>query len=1111
MSSRLQIALEFMMVFAFVVVIFLVLFATISAQRALALNSQIFAQLQTVAQNIVMQLNRAVASGDGYTAKLPIIGTAGNLNYNITLSNTGAVMVQAKLGSQVIQAIAYSQARNIISGSAYQSKSGYYTLPISSGTISIQNSLGSICVDYLCENPGLQAESISLYSKSVYVPVFNGHSYINAGNSQALMPSSITVAGWVYLSSNTPWMMVDKATGGTSGSYYIYGDCLTGCGGSPEFSIYGPTGSRFNVPFGSLTTSKWYFLVGTFNASSGIEETYLNGEERGFLSGASLGSNNANLLIATYASGSYSMNGSLANIQIYNVSLSSNQILSLYNEGIGGAPVSTNNLVGWWPLNGNANDYSGNNNNGNVNGALVYRSVSEISANVSGYGGSPVQGALVGFTTSLGSFSTGSSTISFTNINGTARAFLNQNGTSGQAFITATAFNGNSSTEPFLDWWWPMNQGVGNISSSIGAISSQGIIYNASWAGPAFRARFSGNGWITVPNSTAFNFSSGDFAISAWVKTSSNSSDNEIVAKGGSCSVSGYKLITYNGQLRGSINNAGANPYYTVVSPQQINNGQWHFVVFQVENLTASNMYLSLYIDGGLANVSGPFSTTSWAPLTSDHFGIGSSDAVNPVTCPNFFNGSIANVQVYKGALTKSQILKMYLNGISSPPSSSNLVGWWPLDGNANDYSYHGNYGSIYGNVQFTEPAMPQQRYFNSTSILAGTFNGYNSIINIPSTLQLPNGNAPGTICAYGKPYAYPGTYSSNDGWSWLFSYGTGNSGNARFIGFSSSLPYGIDFGSYGHDVIASYQYPLNQWLFICGTYNSTNATLYVNGEMLKSEKLAFDTIPSQIRIGDQVNPLSEYFNGQIADVQVYNESLTSAEISTLYGEGIDGVPILGAGLLSWWPLNGNTADFVNNGAMGTPTSVSYTEAHSVETYGALRSLNGYGINFNGQNSYIGVQGSSQNEFTNYTIAMWVNTKNTSNEQFFFNANTVTGIMALGTQNNGKLCIDVDGSCQSIAASIPKSAWYFYAVRVNGTKLSTFLNNAEVSSLTTSAPIITGAKYLGTFTSGSLVSNASIADVQIYGQSLTNSQIYSLYQANLPPKASITVPLSWES
>jgi len=63
------------------------------------------------------------------------------------------------------------------------------------------------------------------------------------------------------------------------------------------------------------------------------------------------------------AGGGY-YNGILANVQVYNASLSANQVQALYLEGIGGAPMKLQNLIGWWPLNGNSNDYSGNNNNG---------------------------------------------------------------------------------------------------------------------------------------------------------------------------------------------------------------------------------------------------------------------------------------------------------------------------------------------------------------------------------------------------------------------------------------------------------------------------------------------------------------------------------------------------------------------------------------------------------------------------------------------------------------------------------------------------------------------------------------------------------------------------
>ncbi|MGC8628960.1 MAG: hypothetical protein ACP5T4_01995, partial [Candidatus Micrarchaeia archaeon] len=59
-------------------------------------------------------------------------------------------------------------------------------------------------------------------------------------------------------------------------------------------------------------------------------------------------------------------NGSIANVQLYNASLPPAEIQMLYKEGIGGAPIDLQNLVGWWPLNGNTNDYSGNGNNGKI-------------------------------------------------------------------------------------------------------------------------------------------------------------------------------------------------------------------------------------------------------------------------------------------------------------------------------------------------------------------------------------------------------------------------------------------------------------------------------------------------------------------------------------------------------------------------------------------------------------------------------------------------------------------------------------------------------------------------------------------------------------------------
>ncbi len=59
-------------------------------------------------------------------------------------------------------------------------------------------------------------------------------------------------------------------------------------------------------------------------------------------------------------------------MQVYNASLSASEVQALYQEGIGGAPVKPQNIVAWWPLNGDAKDYSGNNNGGQTVGPISF-------------------------------------------------------------------------------------------------------------------------------------------------------------------------------------------------------------------------------------------------------------------------------------------------------------------------------------------------------------------------------------------------------------------------------------------------------------------------------------------------------------------------------------------------------------------------------------------------------------------------------------------------------------------------------------------------------------------------------------------------------------------
>ena len=125
-------------------------------------------------------------------------------------------------------------------------------------------------------------------------------------------------------------------------------------------------------PLPSINPGVWYFLAYTYNTSSKVITFYENGNSTSASTSMSFNSVAMNQFDIGNADngnvGQTDFYGYITNVQYYNTTLSSSEIQALYLEGIGGAPIDLQNLVAWWPLNGNANDYSGNNNNGVPNG-----------------------------------------------------------------------------------------------------------------------------------------------------------------------------------------------------------------------------------------------------------------------------------------------------------------------------------------------------------------------------------------------------------------------------------------------------------------------------------------------------------------------------------------------------------------------------------------------------------------------------------------------------------------------------------------------------------------------------------------------------------------------
>jgi len=213
-----------------------------------------------------------------------------------------------------------------------------------------------------------------------YVGYFTpaGGSHINTAQFISLYKRSFTVTAWI----NSP----KAAEGPYDISIFGEGNSTKGCGSTTTdmcmhlvirsdtiyFGFYGDDLSSSET----LKDNTWYFVAWVYNITNNYKYIYLYGGGYSGLDSSGASANSFQLQSGTTCIGSEMtcsgawFNGTIANVQIYNTSLSANDVQALYLEGIGGAPIRLQNLVGWWPLNGNANDYSGNGNNGqasNVN------------------------------------------------------------------------------------------------------------------------------------------------------------------------------------------------------------------------------------------------------------------------------------------------------------------------------------------------------------------------------------------------------------------------------------------------------------------------------------------------------------------------------------------------------------------------------------------------------------------------------------------------------------------------------------------------------------------------------------------------------------------------
>ena len=419
----------------------------------------------------------------------------------------------------------------------------------------------------------------------------------------------------------------------------------------------------------------------------------------------------------------------------------------------------------------------------------------------------------------------------------------NANDTSG----SATTYNGTATSVDFLS----NNYGIAKFDGS-----SSGVTATRSWSSnSAYTIGF----WFYLePGAT----SGGSFV---WQDGGTNQTAVFINYYG---SGNTFQFLINH---KGTTNTGNQIPY--LFEPD----GKWHYYV-----ATFSGTSGNLYVDG--QKVVGPFDLSPKTDVNSSLY-LGGIYRYNNVTYR--IPSTTGDIQIYSTNLSDAEILQNYnaekhkyaygLNGFWLPlnntsigniDSSSNLklhldasnnTSYTGSGTNWNDLTTNNNDGTISG-----------ASFLSSTNGGVFDFDGSNDRVSLTNSLN-------SSTKAF-EIWLNPDNFSADQ---WPFQQGNGQ-GVENYLRIYSS---GVQVRMGNQTLTHSYT-TANKWIHVVGTQKSGNGfEFYFNGVLVQETTNSLSSLSNDyFNLGVRYNAgYQGYFNGQIAQVRIYDKVLTAQEVITNY------------------------------------------------------------------------------------------------------------------------------------------------------------------------------------------------------------------------------------
>ena len=302
---------------------------------------------------------------------------------------------------------------------------------------------------------------------------------------------------------------------------------------------------------------------------------------------------------------------------------------------------------------------------------------------------------------------------------------------------------------------------------------------------------------------------------------------------------------------------------------------------------------------------------------------------VTPASATTYPNqtGTVSSTEGGTGAASNTATLTVVTPACYAPPT--NMVSWWPAEGNANDIA-GSNSGTVIGLTGFATGEVGQAFSFDGTG-----FDRSNSFVYVSDSASL-------------DPLASSGL--SYDMWLNPSEVGGTNSGNRVMLGRNGSYAVYLDSSGnlnvtvqnpdLGESPLWTTTQPiaLNDWSHIAFTFqthnfNASDLVIYVNGTAVTTTFIA-NNYASNFVIkypgtaldigGDPYDfPNDGYFAGLLDELEFFNRALTATEVQDIYLAGNKGkcksnatiaksfspgsIPVGGTSTLSFTINNPNT------------------------------------------------------------------------------------------------------------------------------------------------------------------------------------------------------------